>query len=88
MKLLRYWFKFKLFFNDPHPGGTLMGCGVTAFSKDDALELLTQRVFQSHPLPSIENCVEDIELRCLDANHVRPNCGDPSRSGIWYPLGY
>jgi hypothetical protein len=88
MKLRRYWFKFKLSFHRPHPGGTLMGCGVTACSKDEAIALLSERVFTFQTLPLIEKCIEDVDISNLDANHVRPNMGDPTRWGIWFPLGY
>jgi hypothetical protein len=32
MSLCRYWFKFELRPEDPHPPGVLAGCGVTAYS--------------------------------------------------------
>ena len=88
MNLRRFWFKFDLSMNDPHPIGTLMGCGVTASSRQEALELLSAGVFQRHPMPSITKCVEDVEMADLDPKHVLPNVGDPSQSGIWFPLGY
>jgi hypothetical protein len=84
----RYWFKFRLSMNDPHPIGTLMGCGVTASSRDEALELLRARVFPSQPMPLIEKCIEDIEMCNLDAKHVLPNIGDASQRGVWFPMGY
>ncbi len=88
MKLRKYWFKLDLTMNDPHPIGTLMGCGVTASSKEKALELLRERVFRSHPMPSIKKCIEGVEISELDTKHVLPNIGDSSQSGIWFPLGY
>jgi hypothetical protein len=88
MKLHKYWFKFDLSMNDPHPIGTLMGCGVTASSKEQALELLMERVFRSQPMPLIKNCIEDIAMSELDTNHVLPNIGNPSQTGVWFPLGY
>jgi hypothetical protein len=88
MKLHKYWFKFSLSMNDPHPIGTLMGCGVTASSRDEALELLRALVFRSHPMPSIEKCIEDVKISDLDTKHVLPNMGDCSQRGIWFPMGY
>lgn len=88
MKLHKYWFQFDLSMSDPHPLGTLIGCGVTASSKEQALELLRERVFQSPSLPSIKKCIEDVEVSELDAKHILPNLGDPSQRGIWFPLGY
>ena len=88
MRLHKYWFKFRLTIADPHPIGTLMGCGVTASSKEDALQLLRERVFRSLSLPSIDKCLEDVVMSDLDAKHVVPNVGDSSRIGVWFPLGY
>jgi hypothetical protein len=88
MKLRKYWFKFDLSMKSPHPLGTLMGCGVTSASKDEALELLRERVFRSQPMPSIEKCIEDVEMAELDTKHVLPNIGDISQRGIWFPMGY
>ena len=88
MKLRKYWFKFHLSMNEPHPIGTLMGCGVTASSKEEALVLLRERVFQSQAMPPIERCVADVEKSDLDTKHVLPNMGDSSQRGIWFPLGY
>jgi hypothetical protein len=88
MKTRKYWFKFDLSMKDPHPIGTLMGCGVTASSKEEALELLTERVFRYQPMPSIKKCIEDVEMSELDTKHVLPNIGDSSQRGIWFPLGY
>jgi len=88
LKLRKYWFKFDLSFGDPHPIGTLLGCGVTALSREEALELVRQRVFRAHVMPSVEKCVEDVQISDLDAKHVLPNIGDPSQRGVWFPLGY
>jgi len=88
MKLQKYWFEFRLSMNDPHPIGTLMGCGVTASSKAEAIELLRERVFRSDSLPLIEKCIEGVEVSHLDPRHVLPNIGDVSQKGIWFPLGY
>ena len=45
MELHRYWFKFDLTMQDPHPLGILLGCGVTAWEVEDARRLLSERVF-------------------------------------------
>lgn len=88
MKLRRYWFEFDQSIATPHPIGTLLGCGVTAYSKDDAIELLRERVFKQLPMPTLRECDEDVDLAMLDTKHVLPNSGDPSTRGIWFPLGY
>ena len=86
--LRRYWFKFDLTIDQSPPSGTLLGCGVTATSRDEAIQMLEDRVFHSGSLPPIKECVEGVDVAALDPGHVRPNMGDPEQPGIWFPLGY
>ncbi len=86
--LTRYWFRFDQTINQPHPMGTLAGCGVTACSREEALQMLAERVFRSDTLPPIKECIEAVDVSQLDENHVRPNMGNPTSPGVWYPLGY
>jgi hypothetical protein len=65
-----------------------VGCGVTAFSREDAQTLVLERVFHSQRLPPIKRFIEDVDTASLDPNHLAPNVGDPTHSGIWLPLGY
>jgi hypothetical protein len=88
VSLKRYWFTFALTLADEHPSGTLMGCGITAFSKEDALDLLKRRVFQEGPLPTIKSLIEDVDVSALDAGHVLPHMHSPSERGVWFPIGY
>jgi hypothetical protein len=88
MLLRRYWFEFQFTISDPYTLGTLLGAGVTASSHEDALRLLRERVFSSCPMPPIKKIVEDVSIESLDQNHVRPNMGDPTLRGVWFPLGY
>jgi hypothetical protein len=88
MTLLRFWFKFDLRLRDPQPPGVLIGCGVTAFDRDDAIRILKEIVFSAHAFPEIKTEVADVDISNLDEGHVRPNMGDPSRRGVWFPLGY
>jgi hypothetical protein len=84
----RYWFRFALTIHDPHPIGVLLGCGVTARDRKDSEQLLAERVFGATTLPSITAVTEDVDVSSLDPGHVLPNMGDPSRRGVWFPLGY
>ena len=88
MKLIRYWFEFGLSLEDRHPSGVLLGCGVTAYSYEDAIALLKDRVFTDQPVPKITRIVENIDVSSLDENHVLPNIETPIYRGIWFPLGY
>jgi hypothetical protein len=88
MNLKRYWVKFDMKIEDPHPPGILIGCGITAYSCDDMWSLLRTKVFKNESIPTIKECVEDIDTSLLDRNHVLPNMSDPNKRGIWFPLGY
>ena len=61
-----------------------MGCGVSATDLDDAEALLRESLFDGD-LPTVRRVVEDLDVRDLDENHVRPNMGDPSVRGVWFP---
>jgi hypothetical protein len=80
----RYWFTFKEF-----GFGTALnlGCGVTAWTLADAINLLNQSVFKGAPyeLDRVELCKS---LDMLEENHVRPNIGNVHARGIWFPMGY
>lgn len=86
--LRRYWFEFEEPSAGALPPGTRAGCGVTAYSHDDGLAILRQRVFPGGDVPTIRKVVEDVDVSCLDPQHVIPNMGSVSRRGVWYPLGY
>jgi hypothetical protein len=88
MTLHRYWFKFALGLGDPHPAGVLLGCGVTAYNYDDALQVLRERVFVDQELPEIVEKVEDVDVSSLDPGHVLPNMRSPTERGVWFPRGF
>lgn len=89
--LHRYWFLF-----DPkelHNSLPVLnlGCGVTAYSKTEAITLIREtfaKLFINHTLPEIVECIEDVDVSQLDPNHIRPNMGNCVRLGIWFPLGF
>ena len=82
-RLHRFWFSFE---GLPPFSVLNVGCGVTAYTYDDALQILKGRVFkQSLPACSV---ITDIDVSTLDENHVRPNMGVVTQRGVWFPLGY
>jgi hypothetical protein len=85
--LHRYWFEFDLTLDDVPPLGTLLGCGVTAHSEAEAINIISHRVFGGS-LPRIKRIVRDIDVSTLDQNHVVPNMGNIFKIGVWFPLGY
>jgi hypothetical protein len=84
----RFWFEFSADPGTSLPAGVRLGCGVSAYDYDDALQIIQTSVFKNGALPTIARDIEDVDVSELDANHVRPNMGDVLRRGIWFPLGY
>jgi hypothetical protein len=83
--LKRYWFQFE---KSDKPNPLNLGCGVTAFDYDDAIDLLRQRVFAGKEMPRIVGHREDVDVRTLDNKHILPNIGSVTIRGIWFPRGY
>lgn len=85
MTLNRYWIRFQ-------PGSSRSaprpGCGVTAYSYEDALEILRTTIFSGDEMPVIEQVIEGVDISQLDQKHVIPNMDAPIWRGIWYPKGY
>ncbi|MGJ4945880.1 hypothetical protein ACQR1W_35325 [Bradyrhizobium sp. HKCCYLS1011] len=83
--LRRFWFQFERL---PVPTPLNLGCGVTAYSRNDAISLLHERVFGADDLPPLINVIEDVSISQLEHKHVRPNLGNHLERGIWFPQGY
>ena len=84
IRLRRFWFQFREY---DKPSALNLGCGVTAYSYDDALSLLRERVFLQEDFPEIEACTEDIDVSTLGAK-ILSNIGIVVDRGIWFPRGY
>jgi hypothetical protein len=80
--LRRYWFEFE----GTVPYSSLnLGCGITAYDRNDALKLLEQRVFPVYEVRKIAKVVEDVDTRTLEGGLVRPSIGVPVVRGVWFP---
>lgn len=85
--LKRYWIEFEGNASEL-PAGFAYGCGVTAFSYDDAIKILVDRVFKDGALPKVKSWIENVDVSTLDAGHVLPNMMPPNYRGIWFPVNY
>jgi hypothetical protein len=83
--LHRYWITFA---DLPELSMWTFGCGVTAYSRDDALEILRFMVFKDEPMLKVQEIVEDVDVNNLDQGHVVPNMGVVAWRGVWFPKGY
>jgi hypothetical protein len=83
-ELTRYWFEFDWTEREP-PAGARLGCGVTAYTYDDALNLLRDQLFEGGDLPPVAHVREDVDVTTLDQGHVIPNMRPPNWRGIWFP---
>lgn len=84
----RFWFTFEATDENEVPMEIRLGCGITAFSKEQAMKLLSKAFFQGSDLMPVASCIGNVDVSKLDENHILPNIGSPSLPGIWYPLGY
>ena len=84
MALRRYWLTFDVTFDSPYLM-LLQGCGVTAYSLEDAHELIQTYILEDLPKPPIKSVTEDVDVSTLDPSHVLPNMGITLRRGIWFP---
>lgn len=84
--LQKYWFTF----NNKHilPPGLSLGCGITAYTKEDALFIMKENVFTSYEFVQPLEIVENIHISTLDENHIIPNMLPPNNRGVWFPVGY
>jgi hypothetical protein len=80
--LRKFWFRLETL---PRPTAINLGCGVMAYTKDDAMRLLRDHVFDRHGLLSIIECIEDAGMDQIEQNHARPNIGNTDIRGIWFP---
>jgi hypothetical protein len=88
LALTRFWFEFESIDNDV-PYYLAQVCGITAYSYEDAIHLLSKQAFEGRPISKIKRHTENIDLSTLDANHILPNIvRPPNLRGIWYPQGY
>jgi hypothetical protein len=71
--LTRYWFLLEVGY----------GIGVTAYSVDDAIELISSEL--PNVTPALGAPIVNIDIQTLDQSHVIPNLGTPNVRGIWFP---
>lgn len=88
MVVRRFWFEFSENSERPLPLGLKLGCGISGYDYDDAVDIARRVIFEGKTIPPLSNKVEDVDISQLDKNHVRPNMGDFLQRGVWYPLGY
>ena len=84
-ELRRFWFRFERLLT---PTAVNLGCGVTAYSREDAITLLRERVFGANGPPPLIEAIENVTIAALDVNHVLPNLGNLECRGVWFPQGY
>jgi hypothetical protein len=88
-QLKRYWLRFSISPGDldryPTYAGLGLGCGATAYSRDDLAVLLDRELFHGDPVPEISELVEDVNIQDLDQGKVIPNMGSPRERGVWFP---
>lgn len=84
----RYWFEFDIRNNIEYPWWVVSHYGITAFNYADAINILKNKIFIGVDMPEIKKCIENVDIRDLDQNHVIPNMKPPIYRGIWFPMGF
>jgi hypothetical protein len=79
--MTRYWLKFARL---ARPDPLNLGCGVTAWTVDDALRLV-RTAFPDRPLGAPIEVTENVDVSTLDAGHIFPTLGDVTLRGVWWP---
>jgi hypothetical protein len=87
-KATAFWFEFDVTDTFSLPPGIAIGCGVTAFSYDDAIKIMEEQLFKGLTRPRVSKVIENVTLHDLDQGHVIPNMKHLVNYGIWFPLGY
>ncbi len=82
--MIRFWLTFPRF---DYPTPLNIGCGVTAWNRDDAVSIVQSKVFDGLDF-QWATISEDVDVSQLDPGHVLPNMGNPVERGVWFPLGY
>ena len=86
--LHRYWLIFDVAGEVHVPSRLRLGCGVTAYDRNDAMNILEREVFGGGLVPKVIQTIEDVDVSTLDENHVLPNMETVTLRGVWYPKGY
>ena len=77
-----YWITFERI---AAPSYFNLGVGITANSKQDALEILSNTLPEAPPVAGVAP-IRD--MRELDQAHVAPNMGNWLLRGVWFPRGH
>ncbi len=86
MKLIRYWFV-----TSPENRFGPGNFGVTAYSKEEGIEMIIKAMTSLGLQQLLTNLNEDtevianIDIRILDEGHIIPNMGVVTYEGVWYP---
>lgn len=62
--------------------------GVTAWTKDDAPNLIQENLPKTNRFPNMKNIKEITSLDDLNQEHILPNMEEFVTRGIWFPRGY
>jgi hypothetical protein len=63
-----------------------LGIGITAYSKEDALQLIRKSGITQFPCKVEDGVWKEItEMDQLDSKHIVPNAGATYFRGLWYP---
>lgn len=81
-ELIRYWITLN---QQERPIGFGLGIGITAYSEEDMLSILRDRIEQEIKIEKVQ-IIRSLDE--LEQNHVLPNMEEFVFRGMWYPKGF
>ena len=73
-----------MFWYETSRNGRAAQYGVTAYSHEDAAQLLRAAGYELEPGVAV-TVTEEVTFQDLDQNHVVPNMGPMQVRGVWFP---
>ncbi len=81
MKLKKFWIELK-------NGSSVCFVGVTAWTEEDAFNLVRERIEKVDFSSDLRSVKEVFSINDLDQGHILPNMDEFVSRGIWFPTGF
>ncbi len=86
--LKKYWIRVETSAHDTNSWISALGYGITAFSREDAIDMLRTEAFEGQPMPEVVEVVEDVDEEEIQKRYGMAKLEAFLWPGIWYPTWY
>jgi hypothetical protein len=83
--LKNYWIEFENPKENDPSQIIVIACGLNAFNTEDALLILTEKMFADHPMPYITKIIENPDMETIIRDIPFTGLQLPRERGIWFP---